>query len=398
MNKDSPIFKGIAIFVILSSLSFFMFRGTESIGKLMELAGIGVLVLFLLLNTIYFKIRINHPLYYKWPVIFIMCSVILSAFACNYYYNQSFSISFYQVRSYYFYLFYFFLNTINFKREYIEKIFLYTCIAYSCVYLAQYLIYPTLITYAKIMAERGTVRIFMFGWQYAFIGFFLVFNKILKKFNIVHLGLVMLFMGVVFFLGSRQFVATVILIAALVVLLRKKVKNRVLIIVLSGIVGFSAFLYFNEVVQGMVEESEKDSEKGSDYVRFKSVAYYLDDFQPSVATRIIGNGEPNVRSAYGRKIFKLNMTRGYFLSDIGIFGMYVKHGALIIIGIFVFAFRIIFSKTREDGKYLKDYIFIMLMTMFTTLMEVGRSDGAVFLCLVFYLHERYKYSWKDEWN
>ncbi len=172
--------KYIVIFIILCSLEFFSFTFIpESLTKLIGMAGIATIFIFLITHLIYDD-RIPFKLNFKVEVWMMLLAVFLSMFIAKYGHDQDFKYTLIAQRFMYVYLFYFLLAYLKPDKYEIMKIIVYFAFAYFVIYLIQYAIYPARIYSGRVSLDRGTIRIFLPGYIYLvsayFIGLYQFYN------------------------------------------------------------------------------------------------------------------------------------------------------------------------------------------------------------------------------
>src|SRR5690606_9710578 len=102
------------------------------------------------------------------------------------------------------------------------------------------------------------------------------------------------------------------------------------------------------------------------YIRVLAGGYFITDFSPNPLSRILGNGAPNWGvSDYGVFIKNLADRREYFLSDVGIIGMYAMFGILAVIGYIQIWVKSITIPLPKEYYYLKYYLWYLLITSLT---------------------------------
>ena len=120
------------------------------------------------------------------------------------------------------------------------------------------------------------------------------------------------------------------------------------------------FFIFQDLIIGLIKLSETQASQEGEDIRMRSARFYLTEFYPNFVNYIIGNGSSHMANAYGMKVMYYQTVFGYYLSDLGMLGVYVRLGVLYIIGVFLI-FRKIFI-TPYDSRYTYfKYATIMLI-------------------------------------
>ncbi len=139
----------------------------------------------------------------------------------------------------------------------------------------------------------------------------------------------------------------------------------------------------------MIAVSKGDLGRGNSIIRFQAIRYFLTELHPNIISQIIGNGTPNEKSAYGMKMTYLSMRNGFYLSDIGIVGVYVKYGVIFVtITIFLYI-KILFRGMHKDIRYIKYYILLLIVTSFTDYHPFQTNEGVIVLASLLYIIDYY---------
>ncbi|HAH57998.1 MAG TPA: hypothetical protein DCL86_07610, partial [Bacteroidales bacterium] len=166
--------KFLIIFLILASLELFSFTFIpESLLKILSIAGVGVIVLTIVLQLIYSPLE-HFILNFKWEILLILIAVFTSMFMANSTYNQGFNTTLIAQRYMYYYLIYYMLHLIKIPDYHLEKIIVAFAVVYAAFYFLQYFAYPTRIFNVRVSQERGTIRIFQAGIAYLIIAYFMM--------------------------------------------------------------------------------------------------------------------------------------------------------------------------------------------------------------------------------
>ena len=121
------------------------------------------------------------------------------------------------------------------------------------------------------------------------------------------------------------------------------------------------FFIFQDIIMGLVELSETQAAQEEEDVRSRSTKFYLTEFYPNKVNYIIGNGASHMANAYGMKVMYYQTVFGYYLSDIGVVGVYVKLGVLYVIGVFILLRKIFISNIEPRYFYFKYSAILLLL-------------------------------------
>jgi hypothetical protein len=83
---------------------------------------------------------------------------------------------------------------------------------------------------------------------------------------------------------------------------------------------------------------------------------------------------------------------GFFMSDLGLIGDYVRFGVLYIIGVIIVFVKVFRTKFPEKYMFIKYYFYVMLLTLFTGGSAFADGSNIVTLCIIMYLIDYLKYN------
>lgn len=374
--------------IIIFSSTAFQIAGLGKGDRVMELLGIGIILVLLILNVVYNgnpSIKIN----YKFHFTILIGAALISCAMAEIVYNQPFSLTLYQSRAIFFYFFYFLLHYLAPNPKYIEKALVTYGIIYCILYIIQTLVYPTLVTEARVFFDRGTLRIFMPGGMIMLFAYFIAFDKIFEKFSWHYLIFLILSLIVAFLLGTRQILVSLILLSLANIFINKKIKSRItLLIVFFGVIALTAFL-MRETIEEMIALTYKHKDEKDGYIRVRAAEYFLTEFPENKAVYIFGNGEPTERSSYGVSMAKISNTFGFYLSDIGLIAIYFKYGIFFSIICLILIFNALFKKLHSQIMYIKYYFVMVLIMLVTSQLPFEISEGIVVVSFIFYFIDFY---------
>ena len=375
----------LVLFIIIASVGMFypVFLG-ESIIKVTELAGIGLILMIILLQFVYNQGEgFNHS--FKWEIILILTGVGLSMFTAYSGHGQNFSTTLMSQRFMYFYFFYFAIHLIRISDSDLERILIILAVVHVIFYMMQFIAYPNKIFDVRTSEDRGTLRVFLPGLEYVFLSYFYILNKLFARFSIGKLVLLFFFFSVFAFMGTRQVVFTILLLTIINVLLSKRVKSKSLILLLVLIGTIPALLMFQDIFLNLIAVSQEQGEGFQDDIRVRAAAFFLTELFPNQISYITGNGEASQNAHFGQMIQMYKDVFGFYQSDIGIIGEYSKFGIAYVIGAFSILIRILTGKMSEQYTYIRYFYFTVLLTLFTGGSPFGEADSIVAVCLTLYI-------------
>ena len=362
----------------------------ESVRDAIQLFGI---LLIVFLNAIY-MIYDNTPRmkqYFRTEIILFLLATLFSMFIAYAYHHQGFGTTLIVQRYMYFYLFYFLLHNLRVKAIDLERIIVFLGIVYSILYILQFAAYPVELLDSRIDASRGTIRIFAPGTAYMFIAYFILLQQYFTFNRLRYLLLILLFFAVGGILqGTRQSLATMVLLTGANIIFSKRVKSKFGIIFIS-ILGVGAlFIMFQDIFIQMFSVTKKQSQDASTNIRIMAAIFFLTDFMPAKIAYIFGNGQDSLNAAFGLQVNYYKTFYGFYQSDIGIIGNYSKFGILFVIAQFSIMIKVIFGKIHRNLAYLKYFMASIALTMFSGGGSFGTAVDIPAIVIVVYLIDYYK--------
>jgi hypothetical protein len=396
---DSPLFKRfliLTIFISSASLYTLIFI-PERIRDLVQMAGLGIIFLFLIVNTLFGtteSIRQN----FRVEVYLFLIATFLSMFIANAYHDQNFSTTLIAQRFMYFYFFYFFLHYMKADVSDIERLVIPLAWAYVIIYLIQYVLYPTIILDTRVVMTRGTVRIFMPGGGFMFLAYFRSLQSLMQTHDIKHgINCMVFFLIPGILQGTRQSLASFALVTAAYVFFSKQEKSKFFIIAMLSLAAVAIFVIFHEIFIELIALSQEQAADEKTNIRVVSMKYFLGDFMPHTLAYIFGNGQDSMNAVYGRKISALR-NFGLHQSDIGLLGDYSKFGILFAIAQLSITLRMIFGKLPKKIAYFRYFFISRLLVMFSGGNMFGSANAIVFIVMVLYMYDCYRHEEEEEKN
>ncbi len=376
----------IVIFIILASISFMnIIIVPPSTIPVIQVGAVCICLLFIVLHAVYdSSVRLKK--FFTIEITIIAVAVLLSMLGAYFLHEQEFHITAVAQRPMYFLFFYFLLHSFKTKSELLIDTIVIISIAIACLYILQTVIYPVKLFNIEIFEDRQTLRFFVPGTGYMVITFFLYLEKSLESNKFKHLLVCILMLVVFIMMGTRQILGSVFLISIIVLMYSKKIHSKLLYTFLILISIIPIYLLFKDVILALFEVSKLQTADIKSYIRIKAALFYLFDFSPSRISFILGNGMSSTDSSYGLQVQNYGAVLGYHLSDIGIFGEYVKFGILFVVAELTLFARIALMKLSINIMFIKYTVFVIILTM-----PVGEllstSGGIVLTCIILYIVE-----------
>ncbi len=347
-----------------------------------------IAIAILILNPIYSKIHPSVKRNFSVEITLMIFAVLFSMYCAQLFHNQSFKTTIIAQRFMYLYFVYYVFHIINIESEDLIKIYIILGIGVFFVYVIQFAIFPFKILDCRVGMSRGTIRIFMPGFQYVIIGYLAVLNKYFNTRKITDALLAGLLFMIFFLQGTRQTIA-IMGFLTLVAILRSKILTNKLAILFSLALAAAAFFFiFNDVIMEMINVTLSQKSSSDDSVRYRAAYYFLYEFFPNKATYFFGNGADSMNSSYGAYVFYLKRGLGFYQSDIGIIGDYTKFGVLYVLSVLLIIIKIFTIKIPEYFKFIKLFFLSIVLTSITGRFLFGEPSGIVAIASLLYLIDK----------
>ncbi|MDX9942869.1 MAG: hypothetical protein RBS53_11680 [Bacteroidales bacterium] len=388
--------KILIFFFILASLGLYQLRGLGIVVRLLDIFTVGFILIAYIVYAFWDPNKERLKAGFRWPIILLLVGVFISSVAAEVFHDQSLHLTFYQQRHMYAFLFYFLLIYMAPKPDWLIDVLFYFGVIGGLFFLAQYFLYPTLITDAKIFLGRGTIRMNLPGTYYMHIAFFLSVDRFFTTYEKKYgLGMVLLLL-VAFLSAFRSTIASYALITTGFILLNTKVRNKVLLFGLYGLLVVAGGFAFSTILMEMKTSAERETSQGSSYIRVRAAGYFFSKNEEHKVTYIIGNGEPTERSPYGRKLAVLSFMSGFYLSDVGIIGFYFKYGLMAALVMLFVMFKIIFTRLNRKVFFIKLFFLFHLLLILIAKTSFEFLDSIIAVCMMLYLFDYYASSQESD--
>lgn len=386
----------IVLFIILCSMGMFnvAFLGKDMI-KVLELSGIGAILLVIILQIVYSRGE-TFVYSFKVEILLIFTGILLSMLMAYSGHNQGFSTTAIAQRFMYFYLFYFALHLIRISDKDLEKLMIYLAIAHVIFYMMQFMAFPNKIFDVRTSEDRGTLRIFLPGLSYLLLSYFYILNKLFERFSPGRLALLFFFFSIFILMGTRQIILSMFMLTMINVLLSKRVKSKAFIMVLVLLSIIPILFMFQDIFLNMLNVSQAQSEGFTEDIRVRAATFFLTELFPNKIAYITGNGADSANSNYGFLIQSYRDAYGYYQSDVGLIGDYSRFGAFFVLGVFIIIFRVLTAKLSAEYSYIKYFYINILLTLFTGGGAFGEGDSIVAICFTLYMIDIDKHNRKIE--
>ncbi len=381
--------KIIFIIIILLSLKFYsLVFIPEVVIKISEWIGIAMIVLFSVLYVAYNR----EPLMkqrFGFPIFLILLSVVISMFGAYAFQDQSFMATAYGQRVIYFYFIYFLLHYMKLPGDFLVKVIVTFALVYLGLYILQYTLYPRQITTSKVFVDRGTLRIFLAGAGYLVISYFIWIFLTFRDFKIKYPIFLLISLGVFVLLGTRQIIASVLLLTILFMLQSRVVKSKFFFFFMIGLAIIPVYFLFQDVIFAMLDVTRNQAQNVQGNARIESVRFFLTDFFKNDWAYFTGNGATG-RSLYGLRIARIAEEYGHYQTDIGLIGEYTRYGVIYVFGVLILLVRALRAKLPEGLMFIKYNFLGILLTLVTAAGAFGTAGTNILInCMLLYMIDLY---------
>jgi len=254
------------------------------------------------------------------------------------------------------------------------------------LYYIQFTLYPKIILDVNMLEGRGTIRLFVYGMLCTQVAYFYYLNRYFEKNNILDLVFALGSLSIFVLQGTRQLLFAAAFLTLINLFFSRRVKGRIFKIAILGLGSFAVFLIFREIFVELTRVSTSQVSNLSGGIRLKAAKFFLTSFQPGTWSYIFGNGDSGPGSMYSQRIGLYAYKYGFYLTDIGVLGDYIKYGIIFVIaGLYMLA-KSVLIKVSPEYRYLKYYIVMQGFTLATGFGILGGVD--VVLLLILYIFDR----------
>lgn len=394
---NTRIDKFLLIYILLASSDFYKLSLIPApLLKVLSLSSIFLLIFIIAVHRVYDKASpITRS--YSVGIWLLFCGMLLSMFGAYYFHYQSVGITLYAQRPIYFFLLYFALFWLKPSINELFKLILALGILYCFIYFLQTIIYPIKIIDTSIFWDRGTLRIFMPGFVYMFLSYFISLNLYFTTKKTIYLAIVFSCLIVLILLGTRQSLAPVILLTILYILLSKRVKSKILVFSLVVLCIIPLYFVFYDIITAMNMATRKHAVDIAGNTRFLAARFFLFEFFPKKLAYLIGNGAYGSDSIYAKKIEEYTSVFGFYQSDIGIIGEYAKYGVLFVVGELIILFRLLLTKVSDHiAVCTKTYALATFMTIVLGAGAFSSATEIAPICILLYMIDVDQYMLKHK--
>lgn len=303
------------------------------------------------------------------PLQLISVSVLASVLLSYVSWKQEFSFAVSTI-PYLLWFVFFYLLHIRFPLPVIEKIVFFWGWVYILLFIFQFM-NSSQVYFGfreEFKEDRGVIRILFPGAGVFFLAYFISLNRVMEKvrFRWVFALFILAGIAVTVLQVTKQSIVLLLGIT-LFHLLRKTSLFSRLLITAAFIGGVVLVLNSdNPVSRGIIESQKENVADGGQNIRVQGSLYFLTEFSPNTVSQIFGNGFPNLNSRYGQYVSMLEDNYGYYLTDVGVVGMYAMFGILPLLAYLMIFARGLTMRVPAEFQYLKYYLFYIMATCLTS--------------------------------
>lgn len=377
------------MFIMLASLNFFEISAfPEAMRKALHMGGAAAIWLLLGFRLIYApSIMYRHR--FKTEVVIILLSVFISMFSAWVFHDQSLKTTLIAQRFMYFFGFYFLLHAFKPDRLFLFRMIFILGSFHALLYIVQYFIFPVRIFDGRAEVDRGTVRIFMEGYDYLLLAYLLALEEFYKQRRLIYVAFLIPFLMVFLLSGTRQTMAIIFLLTIMSVLFSRTLTSKSAVFALMGIAAIPIAYIFKDMFMELILLSKEQKSSAADNVRVRAALFFLAEFFPNRLTYLIGNGVDSMNSIYGKTVQFYKTFLGFYQSDVGIIGDYTKFGVLFIVAEIMAIVKAFASKTGNHLQFINYYFLSVVLTAFISTGTFGSGSSIVVLGILFYLIDQY---------
>ncbi|RZL46161.1 MAG: hypothetical protein EOP00_15820, partial [Pedobacter sp.] len=341
-NSKYATFKFIYIgLVSLISFHFWSYHGIpERIYQILEILVSTSLLFICLLN---FEKLKNSFSQFKINVLLFISLPLLSMFAAMAFHGQSLFLSFFALKTIFFWLLYYVLHIFNIPVIKLVKLMTFIGVTWALITIIQNYTYPHFWFYNRNGEDDQE---FIRAGKYRFMidplhfGLFIIlyfYNQyLLTKRSILFTFVIIGLVGFYYY-TTRQFIVGAVA-CMVIAYISQEGKNKIFSMLIIAIT-CGLLVYLKDLLFGEYIEITSDQLNSSDDIRLLSLNFWLFEYWPNWITVLIGNGFEHSSSNYGKEMLKVNLEYGYYRTDIGIFGTLSYFGIFYVINLLASLFK-----------------------------------------------------------
>ncbi|MBN2522564.1 MAG: hypothetical protein JXB24_04785 [Bacteroidales bacterium] len=388
MNRSiiTYIHNSVVILIVVSYFELFKLAAIPSpIRLLSQILATGIMILLIIISIIYLP-RPEIKMNFSTPILILLIASIPSIFIATIYHHQVIIGSILGSRILLFYLLYFYLHFFKISVKFLVRVIVGIGLLAVGLYYLQFILYPKHILDIHIIEGRGTIRLFVAGMLCTQAAYFYFLNQFFTKKKLTYLILAFLSLSIFILQGTRQLIFPLAFLTLISILVTKQVKSKLLVFTIVSLSVVALFFIFQTIFIELTKVSSSQVANLSEGIRLRAAEFFLTTFMPNNLAYIFGNGDSTPGSVYYQNMILYAVKYGFFLSDIGIIGDYVKYGVVFIIAGIAMLVKSLTIKVSPKYQFFKFYI---LVQCFTLIAGSGILSGVdIILLIILYIFDR----------
>lgn len=265
---------------------------------------------------------------------------------------------------------YFFLVKTNADTKTLEKVLVTISVLYIFCWFYQVSQIPHIVFGERddaIENDRGFARFYIATKEHLPFLIFYFLSCYTKRNGFLYVVLAFLvFCVVIFHVGRQMIVWSGLMAIAYIIYMNKKNAKKIIAFAIVGGVAFfiitAHFTILNDLIAVTENSNGGINEFGMGNIRFEAMSKFISDFNTNILSILFGSGY----AAAGTSLYSKNIwfeNQGYYISDVGFVGLYVRQGLVTVILYSVLLFKVLFKcKVPKEYLYLKFYIGYMVLS------------------------------------
>lgn len=360
------------VFVVCTILVSTKFFSVQFLGDLFSVKIPAIYMLGLISFSMLYFFRKSKG--FIFPIQLITLAMLFSIIMAYLNWGQSIMDTLIRTTPFLVYPFFFYLISIRFSVEILEKIIIIFGFLYLGLYAFQFM-NPSTVYFGfpfdnplgEYDERRGIIRIIFPGAGIFYLAVFISICKLTTKNENKFTNIFFTIGGIV--IPVLQVVRQIIAINTILYFYHFAVnlslfKKLIISVTVCSIIFYILNLDLS-VFQGIKDVTQANSKEGSKNIRVITGTYYLFEFSDNVFTKVFGNGVPHFKSFYGQITTKLE-EKGIWMEDVGIIAMYSQFGIFAIISWLIIWYKSFTVQIPKEYYYVKYYLWLLLLTSFTS--------------------------------
>lgn len=373
------------LFPIISWLGFRYYAFNASLLKGVLFATIPLMFLYVG-NTIFHNSSSKIFRLMKWFLGIMLFSMVMAYVV----WDQSFSLTYRAMISFWPFLFYFFLVKANFSPRTIEtfvwvNVALYIALYFYALSMAPMPIFG--INDEEMDLSRGVFRIGIANRGCIALAMFFSITRWVNQKKKVYLLLAALCFVFIVLQVTRQNI-----IISLVILVWYILKNKkhvwVYVISLFLALQFVNIKFSDDSVIGALmnlsEQQIEDNNSGDTNIRIIEYEYFFTEYTSNPLAALFGNGVSHSESAFGKYDIRLQESKHLFQSDVGYASFYCRFGIIGLIVFFMLVKAVFKVRDNNNDSIISYKLFIAYLVLYHIASYAIVSD-AIFFCIAVYM-------------